>query len=131
LWQWLIVGDAALSLFESVTVTVQLEDVNVVGKAVKQRPGEAFGGEHAGPFIEGQIAGDDNRAAFVALAEDLEPLARTSPRPRKTLRLRWSRSTRGNRGGTPGTGAGFLYDLIHPGWHGHQLTAAGRTIGCL
>jgi hypothetical protein len=67
-----MVSDSVLALSESVTVTVHLEDVNVMGEAVKQGSGQAFGGEHAGPFIEGQIAGDDDRSAFVALAEDLE-----------------------------------------------------------
>ncbi len=46
--------------------------MNVVGKAIEQGAGKALGGEHTGPLIEGQIAGDDNRAALVALAEDLE-----------------------------------------------------------
>ena len=36
-------------------------------ETVEQCAGQAFGGEHAGPFIEGQIADDDDRAAFVAL----------------------------------------------------------------
>jgi hypothetical protein len=61
-----------LALFEPVTVAVHFEDVNVVGQAVEQCAGQAFGGEHAGPFIEGQIAGDDDRAALVTLAEGLE-----------------------------------------------------------
>jgi hypothetical protein len=69
---WLICCDAAFAVFEPVTVTVHLEDVNVVSEAIEQRAGQAFGGEHTGPFIEGQIAGDDDRAAFVALAEGLE-----------------------------------------------------------
>src|ERR1019366_7034825 len=50
----------------------ELEDVNVVSKAIEQRASGALGGEHAGPLVEGQVAGDDNRAALVALAEDLE-----------------------------------------------------------
>ena len=69
---WLIVTDPALAVFEPEAVAVELEDVNVVGEAVEQRSGQALGGEHAGPFIEGQIAGNDDRAALVALAEDLE-----------------------------------------------------------
>jgi len=57
---------------EPEAVAVELEDVNVVGETIEQRAGEPLGGEHAGPLVEGQIAGDDNRAALVALAEDLE-----------------------------------------------------------
>ena len=68
----MIVTDATLSMFEPKAVAVHLEDVNVVGKAIEQRTSEALGSEHTGPFIEGQIAGDDDGAAFVALTEDLE-----------------------------------------------------------
>jgi hypothetical protein len=35
----LIVTDAALAVFEPKAVAVQLEDVNVVGKAIEQRAG--------------------------------------------------------------------------------------------
>jgi hypothetical protein len=68
----LIVTDATLAVFEPITVAIHLEDMNVVSEAIEQCAGQAFGGQHAGPFIEGQIAGDDDRTAFVALAEDLE-----------------------------------------------------------
>jgi hypothetical protein len=61
----LIVTDAALAVFEPEAVAVELEDVNVVGKAIEQRAGQALGGEHAGPLVEGQVAGDGNRAAWV------------------------------------------------------------------
>jgi hypothetical protein len=57
---WLIFCDAAFAMFEPVTVTVNLKDVNVVSEAIEQCAGQAFGGEHAGPFVEGQIAGDDD-----------------------------------------------------------------------
>jgi hypothetical protein len=43
-----------------------------MGESVEQRANEALGAEHAGPFVEGQVAGDDDRAALVALAQDLE-----------------------------------------------------------
>ena len=43
-----------------------------MGKAIEQRAGQALGTEHPGPLIEGQVAGDDDRTALVALAEDLE-----------------------------------------------------------
>src|ERR1019366_9229744 len=66
----LIVIAVALAVFESEAVAVEFEDVNVVGKAIEQRASQALGGEHAGPLVEGQVAGDDNRAALVALAED-------------------------------------------------------------
>ena len=43
-----------------------------MSKAIEQRASGALGGEHAGPLVEGQVAGDDDRAALLALAEDLE-----------------------------------------------------------
>jgi hypothetical protein len=43
-----------------------------MGEAVEERAGQAFGAEHAGPLVERQIAGDDDRAPLVALAEHLE-----------------------------------------------------------
>ena len=44
----------------------------MVGEAVQQGTGEAFRSEHPGPLIEGQVGGDQDGAALVALAEDLE-----------------------------------------------------------
>ena len=70
-----VVGDASrstLALFEPVAVAVHLEDVDVVGEPVEQRAGQPLGGEHAGPLVERQVAGDDGGAALVALAEHLE-----------------------------------------------------------
>jgi hypothetical protein len=44
----------------------------VVGEPVEQRPGEALGAEGLGPFVERQVAGDQGRAALVALGDQLE-----------------------------------------------------------
>ena len=49
-----------------------VDDVRAVGEAVNDGLGEAGVGEDLGPFAEGQVGGDDQRAAFVALGEDLE-----------------------------------------------------------
>src|ERR1700724_4812903 len=65
-------GVSSPALFEPITVAVHFEDVDVVGQSVEQRTGQPLGPEHAGPFVEWQIAGDDGGAALVALAEDLE-----------------------------------------------------------
>ena len=46
----------------------------MISEAVEQRPGQPLGGEDAGPFIEGKVAGDDGRAALVVLAEHLEQM---------------------------------------------------------
>src|SRR6202008_1623318 len=63
---------ASLALFEPIAVAVHFEDVDVVGQSVEQRTGQPLGPEHAGPFVEWQIAGDAGGAALVALAEDLK-----------------------------------------------------------
>jgi hypothetical protein len=62
-WAWVRasgVGGTALvpALLEAIAVAVHLQDVNVVGEAVEQGSGEAFGAEDLGPLLEGQIAGD-------------------------------------------------------------------------
>lgn len=43
-----------------------------MGQAVEDGPGEALGAEDLGPLVEGQVRGDDDRTAFVALRDDLE-----------------------------------------------------------
>ena len=44
----------------------------MVGEAVEKRAGEPFGAEDGRPFLERQVGCDDDRAALVTLAEDLE-----------------------------------------------------------
>lgn len=46
--------------------------MDVVGQAVEQGAGEALTAEDLGPLVERQVAGDQDRTAFVALGEDLE-----------------------------------------------------------
>lgn len=43
-----------------------------MGQAVEECAGESLGAEDPGPFVEGEIAGNQDGALFVALAEDLE-----------------------------------------------------------
>ncbi len=57
---------------EAIAVAVHLQDVDVVGEAVQQGSGEPFGSEDCDPLVEGEVGGDQDGAAFVALAEDLE-----------------------------------------------------------
>ena len=57
---------------EAVAVAVHLQDVDVVGEPVQQRPGKPFGAEQVSPLVEGEVGGDQDGASFVALAEDLE-----------------------------------------------------------
>ena len=48
------------------------EDVDVVDEAVQQGLGESLRPEDLGPFVAGKVGGDQDGAALVALAEDLE-----------------------------------------------------------
>ena len=64
------------ALAEPVAVAVHLEDVDVVGQPVEQRAGEALGAEGLGPFVEGQVAGDQGGAALVALGDQSRTAAR-------------------------------------------------------
>ena len=54
-----VAGLALLALLEAIAVAVHLEDVDVVGEPVEQGARQPLGAEHAGPFVERQIAGDD------------------------------------------------------------------------
>ena len=60
------------ALLEPEALAVHLEDLDVMGQAVEERAGEAFRSKDLGPFIEGQVGGDQDRATLVALAEHLE-----------------------------------------------------------
>jgi hypothetical protein len=68
----LALREMALAMLEPEAVPIHLEDMDVMGETIEQRAGQPLGTEHAGPLVEGQVAGDDDRAALVALAEDLE-----------------------------------------------------------
>ena len=57
---------------QAIAVAVQSEDVHMVSEPVEQGTREPLGAEHAGPFVEWQIAGHDHRAALVTLTEYLE-----------------------------------------------------------
>ena len=81
----LIVTYAAFAVLEPEAVGVHLEDVNVVGETIEQRASKALGGEHAGPLVKGQVAGDDNRADLSLLktwfALRQPSVGTNSPRP--------------------------------------------------
>lgn len=44
----------------------------MVGQPVEQRTGAALVAEGGGPFVEGQVRGDNGGATLVALADQLE-----------------------------------------------------------
>ena len=64
---WLLAG-----LAEAVALAVHLEDVAAVGEAVQQGRRHPLALEDLAPFAEGQVAGDQDAAALVAVGEDLE-----------------------------------------------------------
>ena len=43
-----------------------------MGKAIEQRGGHLGIAEHAGPFAEAEVGGDDNAGLLVELAEQME-----------------------------------------------------------
>ena len=50
---------ALLILIEPVADAVHFQDMDVMGKPVEQCTGEPLRTEHAGPFVERQVRGDD------------------------------------------------------------------------
>ncbi len=46
--------------------------MHVVGQPVEDGAGQALCSEDLGPFVEGQVGRYDNRAALIALGDDLE-----------------------------------------------------------
>ena len=43
------------ALLEAEALTVHLQDMDMVGEAVEESPGEPFRAEDLGPFVEGQV----------------------------------------------------------------------------
>ena len=60
------------ALLDRLTHHVHILEMNVVGEAVQQSPGQAFRAEYLRPLIERQVGGHQDRAPLVALAEDFE-----------------------------------------------------------
>ena len=46
-------GFSRLAPGQAIAFAIHLEDVDVVGQPVEERPGQALGSECLGPFIEG------------------------------------------------------------------------------
>ena len=64
----MIVGSA----LEAPTVVAGFDDVAMVGQAIEQRSGHLCVAEHARPFTEGQVGGDDDGGALVEPANEVE-----------------------------------------------------------
>jgi hypothetical protein len=63
---------ASKAVTEAPRLRAGLDDVGAMGEPLDDRLGEPWIGEHLGPLAEGQVGGHDQRAAFVALGDDLE-----------------------------------------------------------
>jgi hypothetical protein len=61
-----------VAAFESPAVIAGLDDVAVMGQPVEQCGGHLGVAEHAGPFAEGEIGGDDHGGALVETADEME-----------------------------------------------------------
>ena len=57
---------------EPEAVVAGLEDVAVMGKPIEKRGGHLGVAEHAGPFAEAQVGGDDNAGALIEFAQQME-----------------------------------------------------------
>ena len=60
------------SVFEAPTIIAGLDDVAVVGQAIEQRGRHLGVAEHAGPFTECQVGGDDDGGSLVEPADEVE-----------------------------------------------------------
>ena len=58
--------------FEAPAFVAGLDDVAVVSETIEQCGGHLWVAEHARPFAEGEIGGDDDRGAFVEPADEME-----------------------------------------------------------
>ena len=61
-----------IAAFEAPGIVAGLHDVAVVCEAVEQRGRHLGVAEHAGPFTEGEVRGDDDGGAFVEPADEVE-----------------------------------------------------------
>ena len=61
-----------VAAFETPTVVTGFHDVAMVSQAVEQRGGHLGVAEHAGPFTEGEIGGDDDGGPLVEPADEME-----------------------------------------------------------
>ena len=60
------------AVLEAPTLIAGLDDVAVVGETIEECGGHLWVAEHARPFAEGEIGGDDDRGAFVEPADEME-----------------------------------------------------------
>ena len=61
-----------VAALEAPAVVAGFDDLAVVGQPIEQRGGRLGVAEHAGPFSEGEVRGDDDRGTFVKPADEVE-----------------------------------------------------------
>jgi hypothetical protein len=74
-----------ITAFEAPAVVAGLDDIAMVGQAVEQRGGHLDIAEHAGPFAEGEVGGDNDRGTFVEPTEEVEQELATGLIERESL----------------------------------------------
>ena len=62
-------GVIVVAALETPAVIASFDDIAVVGQAIEQRSGHLGVAEHAGPFAEGEVRGDDDRGSLVEPAD--------------------------------------------------------------
>ncbi len=65
-------GGSLLGLFESVALSVGLDNVDSVSEAIEESSGEPLGVEDLGPVFEGEIGSYHEALAFVGTTDYLE-----------------------------------------------------------
>lgn len=60
------------SVLEAPALVAGLDDVAVMGQAIEQRGRHLGVAEHARPFAEGEVGGDEHRGLFVEPADQVE-----------------------------------------------------------
>ena len=60
------------AVLEAPAFVAGFDDVAVVGEAIEQRGGHLGVAEHARPFAEGEVGGDDDRGLLVEAADQVE-----------------------------------------------------------
>ena len=61
-----------VAALEAPTVVAGLDDIAVMGQAIEQRSGHLGISEHARPFTEREVGGDDDRGALIEPADKVE-----------------------------------------------------------
>ena len=70
-------------LTEAITFAVHFEDLAMMGQTVQQRGSHAFTLEDLLPLAKGQVSGDQQTGAFVAIGEHLEKQFRAATTERQ------------------------------------------------